>query len=226
MIAKRNGQDHSALNDILFKEELEQKELLNNRVSFSQNTGLRSFGQLFADKDLLKNLLACFVIWSSIKFNFYLILFKLKTFPGSIYQNSVSFAIADLLAYFSSGLILGKISSNRTLRLAFVVSIGGCLVYESLLRIDSLTFIFIMIWRFGNSIGFNTVYNCHNRYFPVEMLTSTFGLVNLVSHLYSISAPLAAELQEPYAMLIFLINCVAALVATFYVKELFNKPTQ
>ncbi len=81
------------------------------------------------------------------------------------------------------------------------------------------------MWRFGKSIGFNTVYVCHNKYFPTELVSSTFGIINFVSHLYSIPAPMAAELEEPFAMLIFLFNCLIAFIASFFLKEMFSKST-
>lgn len=62
--------------------------------------------ELFKVKQLKINLLCSIMVWLHGSFNFFLITFYLKYFPGNIYINSMCFASADLIAYMSSGIVL------------------------------------------------------------------------------------------------------------------------
>ena len=65
---------------------------------------------------LRMNLLFSLVVWSCGMFNFYLITFYLKYFPGSIFKNSLWFALSDFVSFLISGTFLKKSGNpNRTL---------------------------------------------------------------------------------------------------------------
>lgn len=66
----------------------------------------QSIGALFAEPVLLANLIASCFTWLFASFNFYLITFYLKYFPGNVFVNSLCFAVADALAFSSSGMFL------------------------------------------------------------------------------------------------------------------------
>jgi hypothetical protein len=84
--------------------------------------------QMFSDKLIKHNLLASCMLWLMSAFNFYLITFYLKYFPGNIFQSSMVFAISDMVAFFLSGTILKYVKVGRALRLSFAVSwVGGFL---------------------------------------------------------------------------------------------------
>lgn len=82
----------------------------------------------------------------------------------------------------------------------------------------------ILLSRVGNSMSFNTVYVTNNRLFPTHFLTSSFGLLNFISHIISIAAPMVAEVSNPYPMGIFLINSIIALISAIFIKELYHSP--
>lgn len=69
-----------------------------------------TIGELLKHRQLKINLICSCLIWLMSSFNFYLITFYLKSFPGSIYVNSICFAGADMIAFMSSGIILKKLS--------------------------------------------------------------------------------------------------------------------
>ena len=59
------------------------------------------------DNPLLKtNLICSCLVWLLSSFNFYLITFYRKKFPGSINTNSICFAFADMIAFGPSGAVL------------------------------------------------------------------------------------------------------------------------
>ena len=70
------------------------------------NKDNQSIGALFAEPILLTNLISSCFTWLFASFNFYLITFYLKYFPGNIFVNSLCFAVADALAFSSSGIFL------------------------------------------------------------------------------------------------------------------------
>lgn len=62
-------------------------------------------------------------------FNFYLITFNLKYFPGNIYQNSMCFAVSDLIAYLISSSILERTNTSQTLIISFCICLVGGILY-------------------------------------------------------------------------------------------------
>ncbi len=155
-------------------------------------------------------------------FNFYLITFYLKYFPGSIFKNSIWFALSDFLSYFFSGNVLKYTNTNRTLLISYAVSAAGALSYLLFYWNVSLVPLFIILSRLGNGMAYNTQYASNNRLFPTQFLASTFGIVNLVSHLYAIAAPMIAEMGDPYPFLAFFANAVMGIVCSFLLVELNN----
>lgn len=162
---------------------------------------------------------AC-ITWSCSMFNFYLITFYLKYFPGSIFKNSIYFAIADFTSFVVSGTILKKTNANKTLFISFVVAGIGALTYLFFYWNLALVPLFILCSRIGNSMAFNTLYISNNRLFPTRFLASTFGLVNFVSHLIAVGAPMVAEVPDPYPFGIFLTNAGIGAISSFFLKEM------
>lgn len=59
-----------------------------------------------ADTRLKINLVCSCMVWLHSSFNFYLITFYLKSFPGNMFVNSICFASADMIAYLCSGVVI------------------------------------------------------------------------------------------------------------------------
>ncbi len=68
-------------------------------------------------------------------------------------------------------------------------------------------------------MAFTTLYSTNNRLFPPQLLTSSFGILNLTSHIVAIAGPIIAEMQEPFPMLIFGILAAVAGFSSFFIKE-------
>src|SRR5450830_889697 len=90
------------------------------------NTSLR---ELFYDSNLRSNMIFACIIWSCSMFNFYLITFYLKYFPGSIFKNSIYFAMADFISFVVSGTLLKKTNANKTLFVSFIIAGIGSINY-------------------------------------------------------------------------------------------------
>lgn len=158
-------------------------------------------------------------------FNFYLITFYLKYFPGSIFKNSIWFALSDFASFLISGSVLKRSDNpNRTLLISFSVSAFGSIIYLLFYWEHSLVPLFIILSRMGNSMAFNTVYVSNNRLFPTKYLASTYGIINFVSHLIAVGAPLLAEVADPYPFTIFLFNASIGILSSFFLQDIRTSP--
>ena len=167
------------------------------------------------------NLIFACLVWSCAMFNFYMIVFYLRYFPGSIFENSIWFALSDFFAFLISGMLLKKLGSpNRSLILSFSLSALGAFMYLFLFWDLRLVPIFIILSRMGNSMAFNIVYVSNNRFFPTPYLASTYGIVNFVSHLAAVGAPLLAVVADPYPFVVFLGNSVVGIVASIFLQDM------
>jgi hypothetical protein len=169
---------------------------------------------------------SCF-IWLFSSFNFYLITFYLKSFPGSIYINSSCFAVADMLAFLASGIILNKVTIKQGLCFSYSLSLVASLVYqfmyiradEEMIRKYAIPLI-ILFCRIGGSMSFNIGYISVARLFPTQFVATVFGIVNFVSHIITVGAPIVAELDKPIPMLVFCTNSFFAIFSCLRLKEL------
>jgi hypothetical protein len=154
-------------------------------------------------------------------FNFYLITFYLKYFPGSLFKNSIWFALSDFVSFCLSGTILKRSGNpNLTLIASFLTSATGSLLYLLLRDEHDIVPVLIILSRMGNSMAFNTVYVSNARFFPTKYLASTYGLVNFVSHLVAVVAPLVAEVPEPYPFMMFLGSSLIGAVCSYFLQDI------
>jgi hypothetical protein len=187
-------------------------------ASDKEESNQMSMKELMQTPLLRMNLIFLCVIWSAAMFNFYLITFYLKYFPGSIFKNSIFFALSDFISFSISGTILKKSDNpNRTLLTSFSVSGVGSILYLCFYWYHPLVPLFIILSRMGNSMAFNTVYVSNNRFFPTRYLASTYGIVNFVSHLLAVGAPMLAEVSDPYPFAAFLLNSCIGVLCSFFV---------
>lgn len=156
------------------------------------------------------------MIWLHGSFNFYLITFYLKYFPGNIFVNAMCFASADMVAYLSSGLVLKYLKIRQGLAFSYSFALIGSIIYLCVFSIDGLPDYaipaIVAVCRVGGSMSFNIGYVSVSRLFPTEFTTTVFGVVNLFSHLITIGAPVVAETSQPIPMVVFAINSGLAII--------------
>ena len=177
---------------------------------------------MWIEKKLRINLICSCIIWLLSSFNFYLITFYLKSFPGSIFVNSLCFALADVVAFLSSGLILKYFVTSQGLcfsySLCLVAGIFYLIFFSS--SISWVIPLIIFICRIGGSMSFNIGYISVARLFPTKYVSTVFGIVNFVAHLLTVGAPMVAEAPEPIPFLVFCINAFVAIFACLYLVEI------
>lgn len=159
-------------------------------------------------------------IWSAYIFNYYIIVFYLKYFPGDIYTNAFAMGLSDVFAYLLSGIAIKKLKMSKALIIALTVSIIGSVSYLFLSSFLYLIPVFIIFCRVGNAMIVNILYVSNNKLFPVHLQSSSFGMLNFISHVLAVGSPLVAEIKDPYPFIVFVANAVVSIIACIFVREL------
>jgi hypothetical protein len=196
--------------------------LMDDQTSVNLGKSARpTLKDLLADKQLKTNLICSCMVWLHGSFNFYLITFYLKSFPGNIFVNSMCFATADLLAYLSTGIVLKYLMIRQGLAFSYSLSLLSGTIYL-LNRNTTISWLIpamIAFSRVGASMSYNIGYVSVSRLFPTQFITTAFGYINLVSHLVTTGAPMVAELKEPVPMIVYCCNAASAIFFAWQLLE-------
>ena len=152
---------------------------------------------MWRDPVIKRNLIASVVLWACSSFNFFMITFFMKYFPGNIFENSLCFAFSDLIAFLLSGVIIKYTTVSNAFKLAFLISSIGGGLYIMFVSITSLIPMFICLCRVGITMAFNLGYISVPRLFPTKFQSTVYAVVNLFAHLIACFAPIVAEIPNP-----------------------------
>ena len=98
---------------------------------------------------LRTNLWSAVILYVEATFNYYLLTFYLKYFPGNVFANNVYFASSDLIAFFSAGVMLNYVGMKTTIRVAACLALIGGISYLFLSNEDDLVPFIICFSRIG-----------------------------------------------------------------------------
>lgn len=98
---------------------------------------------------LRMNLIASIILYMEATFNYYLLTFYLKYFPGSIFVNAGIFALSDLAAYAIAGILIKCVSIPNAFRIALGTAFTGGMLYLCTSNNVNLVPIFICLARVG-----------------------------------------------------------------------------
>lgn len=120
----------------------------------------KGIGELWANFYLKRNLLCSCMVWVNGSFNFYMISFYLKYFPGTVYVNAMSFAAADLTAYTLSGIFLKFFTVRNGLTLSYSIALLAGISYFFVYKTttDWIIPLVVACCRIGSSMSFNIGY--------------------------------------------------------------------
>jgi len=138
--------------------------------------------------------LASCLIYSEASFNFFLLTFYFKYFPGNLFENSVYFACSDLLAFVLAGLFLNFTSIKSTIRIGSLVGFLGGILYLILSNKVELVPMMLSMARVGQAIIYITIIISINRLFPTLYVSTAYGIVNFCAHLFACLSPFVAEI--------------------------------
>ena len=129
-------------------------------------------------------------------------------------------AASDIFSYMIAGVVLKKFGLTKSIILSLLTAALGATLYLFLFMKVSLIPVFIVLCRVGNSMLLNIVYVTNSTLFPTQFAASSFGILNFIAHVSAVSAPLIAEMHDPYPFFIYLFNCVIAMVSSFFVRQI------
>ena len=176
--------------------------------------------ELLHDKVLRSNLIGCIIIWSMCAFNFYLLTFFMKYFPGNIFENSLSFAISDVIAFTLSGLVIKRTTVVFGYKIAFLISTTGGILYMLFSSVEAAIPILICISRMGVVMAFNMGYISVPKLFPTKFQSTVYAVVNFFSHLIACAAPLFAEIPAPVPYVAFIAAIVISVLSLRFLTEM------
>mmetsp|Transcript_17025 Transcript_17025/g.12193 ORF Transcript_17025/g.12193 Transcript_17025/m.12193 type:complete len:207 (+) Transcript_17025:105-725(+) len=190
-------------------------------IDEENSTIMQSLKELWKVKLHRSNLISAICLWSANMFNFYLLMFYIKYFPGNVYQNTICCACSDIVAYILSGVVMKCLNTNRSLYICYMFSLSGGILYLTFEgNYEQLIPVFIILCRIGTNMAFSVTYCANVRLFPTKFLATCFGLENLVAHVLAIIGPVIAELNEPIPFIAYLSSIAVGLTATFFLREL------
>lgn len=144
------------------------------------------------------------ILWAMSSFNFYMLTFFMKYFPGNIFENSLCFAVSDVIAFTISGVIIKYTKVNNGFRLAFFISSVGSVLYILFSSVAALIPVFVCLSRIGVTMAFNLGYISVPRLFPTKFQSTVYAVVNLFAHLIACFGPIVAEMPNPLPLVAFL----------------------
>ena len=153
-------------------------------------------------------------------FNFYMLTFFMKYFPGNIFENSLCFAFSDLIAFTLSGLVIRYTTVVRGYKLAFLISSIGGLLYILFSNMPVLIPVFLCLSRMGVTMAFNMGYISVPRLFPIKFQSTVYAIVNLFAHIIACFAPLVAEIPPPVPFIAYLSAIAISVLATSALNEI------
>lgn len=144
----------------------------------------------------------------------------IKYLGGDIYRNAYVSSFAEIFAKLSCAYILVKCNLKPLLVAAFTISFVGALLLILLSEpSENVIAVFVMMVKFGMSMGFVGLYLGLVLLFPTTMVSTAMGVCNVIGRCGAIMAPLVAELAEPVPMICVSVLCGLSIIASFMLKQ-------
>lgn len=166
-------------------------------------------------KPYFYNLLIMTMTWQALGFTYTLVSFELKYLQGDIFVNSYTSAMAEIIAKLGAGVVLIRLGLKPLFAAAFFISFMGALNLLQLSEHADPLFvgIFIMMTKFGVSMGWVAACLSLIELFPASLVATAFGICNVCNKLVSMIAPLVAEMAPPTPMtIVVIVTAIAGLL--------------
>ena len=131
--------------------------------------------------------------WTVCLFNYYLLIFHLTKFDGSMYLNGFAISTAELCGHLIIGIFIWQFGIKKTIIGSFSVMAISSLVYMYPiipLGIWYSTILFVM--KLANTCANASVFFGSNAMFKQEVVAIIFALCNLFARFFTMFAPLVA----------------------------------
>lgn len=224
-LARWNGITDAHVEEWVFEKEAEDIRIAAEtpigvqRVNDEDNKPSVSWRDIWAVPVLRQNLWAAILLYCEGTFNFYLLTFYIKYFPGNLFVNNLYFACSDLCAFVLAGALLHYCSLKTAIRTGATIAFIGGVLYLSTSNVQDLIPIMVCFSRLGQSCIFNITLISVNKLFPTLFVANAYGIVNFCAHCFACLSPLVAEIKDPYPFSFFLAFVLVAIFSSFFLQE-------
>ena len=110
---------------------------------------------------------------------------------------------------------------GRALRLSFVISGFGAFFYLTIGHTSpSLLPLLICLSRVGCTMNYNILEISVPRLFPIRYVSTVYGYVLFLAHIFACFAPMVAEIHDPYPFTLFLAAIIISLISSYFLVEM------
>ena len=159
-------------------------------------------------------------LWPIASFSYYMINYEMQFLDGNLYSTTMVSSVSDTFSGFLSIIIVVKFGAKLSMIISYLLAILGSVLYlifsSSHPSIVPLT---IMIAKMGVACTFNIVYVFTAFLFPTQLNATAYGLSNITARTATILAPLAAEISNPYPVIIVIVLSCVGFFAVLLIKE-------
>jgi multisubunit Na+/H+ antiporter MnhC subunit len=213
LMARWNGKSPDMADKFLFHEE-------HMFTKCSSQTKKPAIKDLMKVKKLKRNLIGSIILWSCSAFNYFMLTFFLKYFPGNIFENSFFFALSDLVAFGAVACVLKRTTITGALQIAFAIDCFGGVAYILLHENTFLVPLLICICRCGVTMTYNIGYVSPKDLFPTLYIATVYGQVNVFAHVIACIAPMVAETVYPIPFVAYLCAIGVSFAAVSMLDEI------
>ena len=156
------------------------------------------------------------LIWIESIYCYYIISFQIKFIRGDVYTNATVSSISELISYIITGFILNKLGIKKTVCLLGLSSLIGML-YIILVNTNDQYWLatFILAARFGVAGQASVAYIATFQLFAVDIVSTSFGICNILARICCIFAPYVAEMKpDLISQLTFVVVVIIAMIAS------------
>jgi hypothetical protein len=143
----------------------------------------------------------------------------LKYLGGDFFLNVYVSAVAEITAKLLTSVFIARIGLKRTYFVAYsVAAVSSCLLIF-LAENSSTTMIAVLVigCKAGLCMGFCTAYLAIVLVYPTTFVATAMGFCNIIARIASITAPMVAEISDPWPMSILAAMCAAAAILSSFI---------
>ena len=169
----------------------------------------------------MRNLILITVIWVTVTFNYYMINFQVKYFPGSFDVNTVAMFASDIPFCLLAGFLIRQLETRTVFMLFHAIQIVASLTVLAFIDPENpgLDFPILIAFARGGVIAiFVTVWVAHPKMFPTLFAVTSMGISNIFSRSIVILAPMIAEVAFPTPIIIFAILNSISCTCSYFIK--------
>lgn len=143
----------------------------------------------------------------------------MKYLPGNFFVNTLVSSTVDIPISIVAGVVYYKYGVRVTLPIFYVISTFGAILLIMFGGLnEALDSVLVMLARCGVKVALDLCYLANSTIFPAIFAGTAFGMCNIGGKLFTIIAPLLAEVEKPVPMIIFSIVSGVAVFAALMLR--------